>query len=217
MTYKQRLEEVAPEVMSRPWFSLSLATRDFSKTAASVWGISLVDIKSETKYSKYFGEPTDENLAFDNVVPWKVEGMTSLSDVAFELVDLLGSSKPVLVTYNVTDWMLPLWQSMCDTCPILTNIGASLLDLKSVYYSIMIQEHRIYEGSDEPYRMFLKQKLGRKFGLFAMADRFELSINAAGMPPDQPTAKAMLSKKILEHLLYQKYPEDKDSENSSEA
>lgn len=213
MSYRQKLEEIAPKLMSRPWWAMSIATRDFSKTAGSVWGISLVNINSLEKYTKYFGEPNEGNLAFDNVAPWHVEGLTTLSDVAGDLVDVVGCTNPVIVTYNVPDWSLPLWESMCEESPVLKSMGASLLDLRSVYYSIVTERFEFSgDETEEPYKMFHKSKLNKKFGLLSMAEYFGLSIRGEGMPPDQPAAKALLTKKVFNALLDMDYPDEKESE-----
>jgi hypothetical protein len=186
---------------------MSIATRDFSKTAGSVWGIALVDINSLNKYVKYFGEPSDENLAFDNVTPWSVEGLTSLSDVANDIVDILGGSAPVLVTYNVPEWSLPLWNSMCEQSPALKELGAELLDIRSVYSTVQFSD-KYNEQEVILHKVFKKSTLPRKFGLISMAEKFNLSVHGEAMPPDQPFAKARLTKFVFSGLMGMAYPDE---------
>lgn len=195
--------------MARPWWALSIATKDLSKTAESVWGISVVNIKDGTKYTKYFGDPAESNLAFDNVVPWSVEGLTSLSDVGTDLLGILGDS-PVFVTYNVPMWSLPLWNSMCEASEPIKEIKASMLDLQSVYYTIAVLNCKFTDTFDEPYRMFVPSKLPKKFGLTSMASVFGMSLHGERMPSDMPTAKAIMTSNIFSQLLDSKYPDDEE-------
>jgi hypothetical protein len=90
-------------------------------------------MKTGESYSKYFGDPPEWSLEFDNVVPWRVETLTSLADVTAEVHDLIGETAPVFLGYSVTDWMLPLWQDMCAKDDLLKNLIAEYLDLRSVY------------------------------------------------------------------------------------
>ena len=167
-----------------------------------------MDINSDNHYVKYFGDPSEGNLAFDNVVPWKVEGLTTLTDVVSDIIDLFGASKPVLVTYNVPDWTLPIWRAMCENCPTLERVGAGLLDLKDVYYSIEIDDLKFDYPQDEAYKLFARSRLPKKFGLVSLADKYRLRLTDRGMPTDQPSAKAALTKKVMEILFSKDYPQE---------
>lgn len=175
-----------------------------------MWGISLVNIKTEETYNKFFGDPLEGNLAFDNVVPWKVESLTSLTDVVAELSSVIGMNNPVLVTYNVIDWSLGLWNSMCESSPLLKEMEADILDVKDVYYSIFEKKHTFDYPQDRAYKMFLRSKLSKKVGLVTMGDMFGLRLTSAGMPSEQPAAKALLTKWLIGELFNFDYPENED-------
>lgn len=211
MTYKEKMAEMFPSVVKRPWWAISIATKDFSKTAESVWGIALYNMKTGESYSKYFGDPAEGSLAFDNVVPWRVESLTSLSDVATEVHDLIGTTAPVFLGYSVPDWMLPLWTDMCEKDSLLKNLNAEFLDLRSVYSTIKSCYYKFPEEENRVYKLFLPAKLPRKFGLLAMASEYSLGLQSKGMPPDAPSAKAKLSTLVYEKIMSVDYP-DKDSE-----